>query len=684
MKITVYSFFICLKISFKDVYSPKSELKRVYRFWRKKMSVAEESTDKLVCGTLKYTVKTLIFASMWLMLGGMTLALCAYLPGRLLPIQLLDIGATDAQKSFILSIISGVLNMIVCPIVGYKSDRYRSRFGRRIPFILMSLPFFSLALFLFGCTGKMGGWIANALSGIVSVAPTTMTILLIGVVMFIFQFANMYVNSVFWYIFNDVIPPQYFGRVMGVYRVGATAGVAIFNYFVFQYAKEYFNLIFICASILYAVGMGAMCFLLKEGEYPPVGEETKKKKSIKDSLHNFLTESCCSRFYIYRYTLSTISSLTGCAYIFTYYFNMEMGLNDKLIGRMDGISGIITFVLTLVLTATVGFLVDRWHPMRICTYYLILNVIVLSSGWCWMFVEIPGEIYAVYAVVKGIGSAGIIVLFTIASLPMQMLIFPKSRFGSFCSAQALIRAAFHTLFGLIVGLVFDFLKTFFPGEATFHYRAIHIWAFLFSIPTAIMAIVTYREWGRLGGYKNYKAPASWNKEGYEEVKQAETRNPNAKLLKAVLYGFDVILLFSIIGAAVICFRAGQLDQISVAKRICYAVFPCQALMTALWIFVRIGILRDIARCLRGEQPKNGIIHHGMLLFLAVRQFITTGTMLGMAWFAAGNSIFIFLLTDTITNIILIGILYLLTRMEKGIVSQVETVQPDSSAKTAEE
>ena len=118
------------------------------------MSNTGDISDKLVCGTLKYTIKTLIFASIWLMIGGMTLALCAWLPSRLLPIQLLDIGATDAQKSFILSIIGGVLNVIVCPIVGYKSDRYRSKWGRRIPFILMSLPFFALALFCAFFFGK--------------------------------------------------------------------------------------------------------------------------------------------------------------------------------------------------------------------------------------------------------------------------------------------------------------------------------------------------------------------------------------------------------------------------------------------------------------------------------------------------------------------------------------------------
>jgi hypothetical protein len=289
-----------------------------------------------------------------------------------------------------------------------------------------------------------------------------------------------------------------------------------------------------------------------------------------------------------------------------------------------------------------------------------------------MFVDIPSSVYAVTAVIRAIGNSGIVILYGIASLPMEMLTFPKSRFGSFCSAQALIRAAVYTLFGLIVGVVFDYLKTFFPGEATFHYRAVPMWALAFSIPAAIMAFITYREWGRLGGYKNYKAPASWNKEGYEEIKQAETKDPSSFWLKAAMYCFDFLLLCTIAGAILVCVRNAQLNQMTTVRQICSWVFPCQIILIGFWLFVRFGIFRDIARCLRGEKPKHGIPHHGMLLFLALRQFIITGVVVCMAWFASGKSTFLFLLTDTITNILLVLVIYVLSWMERGIVIQVET------------
>ena len=187
---------------------------------------------RYACGTLNYTLRSLAAVFIWLMVGGMTLSVFTMLPGCMLPVKLQELGASDFQNSIILAVIGGTLNIIICPMVGFKSDRYRSRWGRRIPFILMSLPFISLSLILFGFGDRIGSWLAAATAGWVDIAPVTMTIVVIALVMFMFQFANMYVNSVFWYIFNDVIPAQFFGRVMGAFQVASNAGIAAFNFFV--------------------------------------------------------------------------------------------------------------------------------------------------------------------------------------------------------------------------------------------------------------------------------------------------------------------------------------------------------------------------------------------------------------------------------------------------------------------
>ncbi len=629
--------------------------------------------DRYTCGTLHYTLRSLAAVFIWLMIGGMTLTVFTTLPSRMLPVKLQELGATDFQSSIILAVIGSTLNIIVCPIVGFKSDRYRSRWGRRIPFILMSLPFISLALILFGFGDQIGNWLAAATSGWVDIAPVTMTITVMALVMFMFQFANMYVNSVFWYIFNDVIPPQFFGRVMGAFQVASNAGIALFNFCVFKYAAPWYTEIFVAAGVLYAIGMGLMCVMVKEGEYPPIeGEEEDEgdKKVWYKILWVFCKESCCSRFYILRYALTTLIAISGAAYVFIYYYNKEMGLDNDLIGRMDGAAGIITFAVTILVTLFAGILIDRWHPMRIYIYGTLFGVCNSAFAWKWLFGVLPGPAYMWTGVLTAAGAAVFAVVCAIAGLPMEMLTFPKSRFGSFCSAQALIRALIFTFFSLIVGALFDLLRVCFPVSQTFNYRFVPVWQLFWIIPAAVLAYITYREWGRLGGYKHYRAPASWAPEGTEPVTQPETLPPSAGLLQAAIYCFDFLVMLTLGATIFLASWAKNQELPELAQNLLIWALPCQIGVLAVWAWVRRGLRRDMKRALRGEMPRNGIPHHGLLLLVALRQFIYTGVDIWQVTVLGESGGFAFMMGDIAISLVMVLSIYAAARMERGIVTDI--------------
>jgi len=50
-----------------------------------------------------------------------------------------DMGAPNWLLGLILSTIPGILNMTVCPASSFYSDRFRSRWGRRTPFLSMRM-----------------------------------------------------------------------------------------------------------------------------------------------------------------------------------------------------------------------------------------------------------------------------------------------------------------------------------------------------------------------------------------------------------------------------------------------------------------------------------------------------------------------------------------------------------------
>lgn len=59
----------------------------------------------------------------------------------LLPLMLRNNDARNQAIAFIVSSIYILVNAVANPIICYKSDRFRSRWDRRRPFILATTPF---------------------------------------------------------------------------------------------------------------------------------------------------------------------------------------------------------------------------------------------------------------------------------------------------------------------------------------------------------------------------------------------------------------------------------------------------------------------------------------------------------------------------------------------------------------
>ena len=160
------------------------------------------------CGTLTYTKAALVTLFIWLLWGDFCFTLMETVVPSIVPLHLKELNCPNWLIGLILSTIPNLMNMTVSPYISVRSDRCRSRWGRRIPFIATSIPFLFVSLVMIGCSHDISAWMSRTVPLLKDVAPGAVTVGLIAVLMVLFQFFNQFVNSTFNYLFNDVVPQR--------------------------------------------------------------------------------------------------------------------------------------------------------------------------------------------------------------------------------------------------------------------------------------------------------------------------------------------------------------------------------------------------------------------------------------------------------------------------------------------
>src|SRR6478609_3699764 len=84
-------------------------------------------------GTLTYTSGALVALFFWLLWGDFALNLKERAGPPTLQLLLIKFHASDKQLALFGTVLPQVMALLITPIVSYKSDRHRGRFGRRIP-----------------------------------------------------------------------------------------------------------------------------------------------------------------------------------------------------------------------------------------------------------------------------------------------------------------------------------------------------------------------------------------------------------------------------------------------------------------------------------------------------------------------------------------------------------------------
>jgi len=624
----------------------------------------EQKPQNYHCGTLTYTKVGLFVLFAWLLWGDFCFTMMEAVVPSILPLKLKYLGCSNWLMGLILTTAPGILNMTICPYVSFKSDRYRSKWGRRIPFIIWTMPFLCGSLALMGLGDDLCGMLQRNSEFLRSFAPATITIALIAVFLIMFQFFNMFVGSVFWYLFNDVVPPQFLARFMGLFRIVGTGAGALYNFFIFQFAESHMREIFIGAAVLYFIGFGAACLMIKEGEYPPPEVENGNSSRGLKGIKTFFKESFSHKFYWFTFFATSFFAAGGAIGTFTIFFNKEMGLSLDQIGKISAI-GSIAMMAAMYFMA---IFVDRWHPLRISVYGAVFAVLGSFMSLVWIFVTVPGNYFFWLNLGNVLIGTFLTALVGVAGLPALMRTFPQSRFGQFCSAMSMLRSAFTVIFGILAGLFIDLIKNFCSGS-DYAYRFIYIWITFFYGIGAIYMVKSYLEWHRLGGDKHFHPPAPWRPEGIEEMPIVPVVGPQTRWLKISFLLFDGIMGLSALSIPVLMWWMYFKQQMFAFKWYGLAVLPLCISGWLCWIVLKQKIRSDVVAAKAGLPLRNGIPHHGILIILGSKFLLAVGVWICQVLVTVAlnmeSGAIVFGIANGLVNFLLIGTLYLMCRIERG-------------------
>ncbi len=465
------------------------------------MAVAEPSSpekNKYSVNGLTYTKMGLIAVFSWLLFGGFIFSVMELVKPGVLPLFLMGkAGKVETSMSItnlMMVVVPGITGLLIGPAVSFKSDRYRGKHGRRIPYITWTIPPLVLALVGIGLAPyyrdafvKMGG--AFLLS------PKMATVTLVGFFVVMFHVFDEFVNSVFWYLFADVVPEAFIGRFVALFNLVGGGAAMVFNGFMLPYAETHMQWIFLGAAVAYLVGFYVMCWNVKEGEYPPP-DDLGENPSILKQIKVYVVECFSHPIYIY-----TFLSTACMAFAMGASAGMIIFHRDGINLSMDdiGTAGMYISFAGMVLAYPSGWAVDKWHPIRIT----LLMVAPLTAAQFIAFYFMRD--WTTYVLFQG-GTLVFTALFNAAGVPMLIRIFPKDKFGQFCSCNGMVRSTARMIGGVFAGFFIDYMTDFSADK--FAFRWVYVWIGVFQVAGLVALWLMYIKWKSMGGDASYVPPGS--------------------------------------------------------------------------------------------------------------------------------------------------------------------------------
>ena len=389
---------------------------------------ADAAAGRWSVGTLTYTVGGLVTLFALLLGGDFALQMRERsVPPIAQVILTRHFHVSDSLQAFLLLELPPALALLIAPAVSFKSDRLRTAWGRRIPFLLVSTPVAAGAMVALAFTEPIG----EAVARLVGVGPRGPSLVMFGLSWTAFECAAIVAAAVLGGLINDVVPRPLLGRFFGLFRAVSLIAGMIFYHWSMAKAADHYRAILVGIAVLFGGGFTLMCLFVREGTYPPPPPVEAGAMGLARrwaTVGDYFRVSFRDGYY--RWVFAAMA-LAGAALLpvnaFSIPYAHQIGLSDGDYGQRL----VLTYGVSLALAWPLGWLVDRVTSLWLATATMAAYTAAMGAA----AVGVAGpRSFGVAFVVHGVLSG---CYFTAAASLGQSL-FPRLRYGQFASAAGIV------------------------------------------------------------------------------------------------------------------------------------------------------------------------------------------------------------------------------------------------------
>lgn len=439
-------------------------------------------------GTLQYTMTGIVLLFAWLLWGDFAFCFFENIFGKFIPLYLKELDASNSLIGIMTGSIAGVVNIFFLPSLSRWSDEYRGPRGRRIPFLAVATPITVASMIAMGFAPEIGrffhGHLISKMAPAVSLTAVILTLLCGFVVTF--HYFNMILCNAFTWLLRDVVPQEFMARFLSFFRVISTVSAVAFNWYIFPHIMSHRKEICVGIGLFYLVTFLAMCWRVKEGEYPPPPPRENRPGIIK-SFGLYFRDCFSVPLYRNYFLAMMVGGFTGCSASFILLFQTTtLALDMTILGHIFAIVGTVTAVTYIPM----GWLCDKFSAIQVA---IVAQAGMFLIAIASFFLIHDKESLFIFMVAGSVISVG----WGLGSATLAMRLFPSEKFGQLSAGANIFGCGISIVGNLAIGLFMDWMNS--------NYRMAYAWSALSGL-ALIPLVQVYRGWKQHGGPDHYVAP----------------------------------------------------------------------------------------------------------------------------------------------------------------------------------